>query len=285
MNGTTSSILELLTEASTQPSTGEEDDFTSENHVSEVEDEATGNVVIVIQLVMGLVILVLNAITFRVIQRRGVRLFDGARILLGNLALADVVYGASIVVRFFVYMFPSSFWYVCSGPLIGIISSSASSSTFILLLCLQNYVSIKHPFMLKRFFKFRYMIMVSVVVWLFWTLIGALIFSLKLENFKNGMCRLGDGHPDVLFFGFSMVLLQAGIFLLIQVVTLRHLVQDMRNVSPMGGVRFENSPSTSGSGRQQQVKELQQEQEEQPRQANLLSIPSRPQVSQFWING
>ena len=272
--------LLIVTSGNPPPTVGQDNtpqtEIMLESQDAEMDDEGTGTVAVTIQFVVGLVIVVLNGITFRVIQKGGLRLFEGTRVLLGNLALADAVFGASLVLRFFVYMFPSTLWYGCSGIFIGFVSSGASSSTFILLLCVQNYVSIKHPFMLKRFFKFRLMLAVSVVCWLFWAFLGALMFGFRVENFRNGLCRLSDGHPDVVFGGFCVLLLQTVLFFLIQTMTIRYLLHEMRSISPLPDVLYHNAPSTSRSNRQQE--EVEQGDQEEPRKH--LNLPSVSNVRQ-----
>ena len=176
-----------------------------------------------LQLLITVLTFVFNVVTFAVFTRKGLPLFSGVRCLFCNLALADTLFGVSVFLRILTSFYPISAGSICRAFLVFAVTSGGASASFVLVLCLQSYMSIKHPFLMRNLFTLRQVVVLSCVVWLVWlTLATSAVVHIQRPS-GSTRCSLGETNESVMCVMVSVILLQALVFVFLQASSALHL--------------------------------------------------------------
>ena len=216
----------------------------------------------VIQILFCSFTLIFNILVLVVISTSK-EMFKTTYYFLGHLAVSDLLFGITFVIRFCIVNMPLSIMTVdlCVLTLGTMATSIGTSAAGILFLALQTYLAVRKSHTLEKAITARTATVMILASWIFFMFIGALckFFATTpdLPSQYGLVCFVGSkyinrGYPTLLAISFFAMYLPALFF---QVVTLKTLFVRQRQINPILRAHEETHTTNSqhvpsGSSRQ-----------------------------------
>ncbi len=188
------------------------------------------------QVVISIGILISNAMIVAAIHRNKY-LHKVTYYLIGNLAIADLVFGICLTLRFFLLVLNRMSFTPCMVVLSLLVTSSGASVTFIAFLSFERYLAVKHVYSFKVILTNTTVWKLIISCWIYWLFYGFIAFAIPAKSsFTNShdiACYMGNGFQNdyYLFVTTIKFLLHQLVIWYFQIVTFRVAKQYLKPAS------------------------------------------------------
>ena len=194
--------------------------------------DTNATILLVIQTIMVILILSGNILILIAI-RQSSSMRKISYYFIGNLAVADIIFGLALGMRLILHVANYSSTASCIAIIMVAIVTGLSSATGICFLCLESYLSVRHIMIFKTSFTPKTAWFLIMSSWLCWSIVGCLaVVNPNTDTIAASECYFVNDYFNTGYLVFVWILLFCLMFaiIILEVQTLYHIRKHFKNM-------------------------------------------------------